>query len=111
MIMSGVEDGTILHFDSETDGTVINDQWKLTIGRREDNDMPLQNDTFISRHHATLHWRQEQWWIEDRNSTNGTFVEQEDNYANDERIFGFRHIPEGQLFRVGRTWLRIQANR
>ena len=46
----------------------------LTIGRSNDNDIVLTNDT-ISAHHAEIHRRREgDFFIVDLASTNGTFV-------------------------------------
>ncbi len=51
---------------------------RFSIGRASDNDLTL-NDAKVSRHHATLEQRGEHVWLVDRESGNGTFV-------NDERI-------------------------
>ncbi len=104
MIMSGVDDGALLNFDTE-DGTRSGKAWTLGIGRREEQDICLRNDTFVSRDHAFLHWRNGRWWLEDCDSKNGTFVEDQDE---DARVVGTIPIGAGQLFRIGRTWLRIQ---
>ena len=45
------------------------------------------------------------WYLEDCNSKNGTFVEDGDE---DVRVTEMLELSVGQLFRVGRTWLRIQ---
>ncbi len=111
MMMSGVDDGKTVEFRSDSDGKTSENQWQLTIGRRDDNDLCLRKDTFVSRYHAILHWRAGEWWLEDCDSTNGTFIESDDNYFTDERIQGTIPIQPGQLFRVGRTWLRIQVER
>jgi pSer/pThr/pTyr-binding forkhead associated (FHA) protein len=106
MIMSGVEDGLMLSFNSEhNDGYQENGEWILTIGRREDSDIPLRNDTYISRLHARLHWSANCWWLEDCESKNGTFVDEGDD---DTRVHGTVEVEPGQLFRIGRTWLRLQ---
>ncbi len=109
MIMSGVEDGTPLTFSQDRDGLPSKNVWMLTIGRREDNDLCLRNDTFISRQHANLVWREKYWWLEDLNSTNGTFVENERDIFVDEKVSDRVRIIQGQLFRIGRTWLRLQS--
>lgn len=109
MIMSGVEDGSLLEYDSTLgDGDVAPDKWAISIGRRDENDLCLRNDTYVSRQHANIHWKNENWWLEDCDSTNGTFVENGDNFFDDHPVKGFIQIHVGQLFRVGRTWLRIQ---
>ncbi len=109
MMMSGVDDGKVIEFRSDVDGEYSDNHWQLTIGRRDDNDLCLRKDTFVSRYHAILHWRTGEWWLEDCKSTNGTFTESDTNYFTDERIQGTIPIQAGQLFRVGRTWLRIQV--
>jgi predicted component of type VI protein secretion system len=109
MIMSGVEDGTLLSFQSNTEGDNENGHWTLTVGRRDENDLTLRNDTFVSRTHARLHWKDNHWWLEDVNSTNGTFIELIEDFFTDRRVKGIVPVDVGQLFRVGRTWMRIQT--
>jgi predicted component of type VI protein secretion system len=106
MIMSGVDDGLVMSYSlANNDGTLKGNEWTLSLGRRDDNDLCLRNDTFSSRYHAKIHLRGESWWLEDCNSKNGTFVEDE---AEDARVSGMIALGTAQLFRVGRTWLRIQ---
>jgi pSer/pThr/pTyr-binding forkhead associated (FHA) protein len=111
MIMSGVEDGKLLELGVESgDGASNTDGWALTIGRLDARDIRLTKDTFISREHAHLTLRDGQWWLCDKRSKNGTFVEadsgDEQRLAADTEII----VHPGQLFRVGRTWLRIEAS-
>jgi pSer/pThr/pTyr-binding forkhead associated (FHA) protein len=107
MIMSGVEDGALFDF-SPHDGSRAEGHWTLSLGRRDQNDLCLRNDSFVSRLHAYLHWKDGRWWLEDCDSTNGTFVENPDDFFDDTRVKGIIPLEVGQLFRVGRTWLRIQ---
>ena len=108
VIMSGVEDGIQHTFDAENgDGKVSGSNWALTIGRRDENDLILKNDTFISRRHAILHNQASQWWLEDRNSTNGTYTENADQFFMDSRVTGTILLDPELMFRVGRTWLKI----
>lgn len=109
MVMSGVDDGALMVFRSEADGIRTGTQWQITVGRNDSNDLCLRNDTFVSRNHANLTWRDGGWWLEDKDSTNGTFLENEKDFFMDERVRGSVPIDPGQLFRVGRTWLRIQV--
>jgi hypothetical protein len=69
------------------------------IGRRPDNDVPL-NDTFMSSEHALLEWRGDSWWLEDQRSTNGTFV-------NDIEVRDPTPVTYGDIIRVGRVELKL----
>lgn len=109
IIMSGVEDGTQHQLNSDNgNGTVVANKWTISIGRRDENDLVLRNDTFVSRNHAKLHFQAGQWWLEDSNSTNGTFTENIDQFFMDTRVKGTVLLDTHHMFRVGRTWLRIE---
>lgn len=110
MYMSGVEDGTTIDLSPKTDGIIRDADWILSIGRKDDNDVCLRNDTFVSRYHARLLLRDDSWWLEDIHSTNGSFTEDETDAVNEIRFEGTIPVERGQLFRLGRTWLRIQAD-
>jgi pSer/pThr/pTyr-binding forkhead associated (FHA) protein len=106
--MSGVEDGLRLNYSPDNgDGKHEAAKWMVSVGRREDSDVCLRNDTFVSRQHAHIYWEENRWWLQDINSTNGTFIE---NGENDARVKGTIPISPGQLFRIGHTWMRIEAN-
>lgn len=54
-------------------------QWKLsdqeiTLGRDEDNRIVLQGDPRVSRHHCRIFAHLGFFWVEDLNSSNGTFL-------------------------------------
>jgi pSer/pThr/pTyr-binding forkhead associated (FHA) protein len=108
-IMSGVEDGLQLSYAPENgDGqTDADGKWLISVGRREDSDICLRNDTFVSRLHAYVYWDSDHWWLQDCDSTNGTFLEHSDS---DARVKGTIPISAGVLFRIGHTWMRIEAN-
>lgn len=105
MIMSGVEDGRSLSL-SDGSGQVSGAGWALTIGRRDESDVCLRNDSFVSRDHAVLRQVGNQWFLEDCGSKNGTFLE---TAEADQRVTSPVLIEPGRLFRIGRTWLRLQA--
>jgi pSer/pThr/pTyr-binding forkhead associated (FHA) protein len=67
----------------------------LTIGRGARNDIKLTSRT-VSREHALLKFEEGRWYIEDRGSANGTFL-------NDTRVaFGVAHpLRHGDRIRVG----------
>lgn len=106
MIMSGVDDGSVLKLTmDEGESRLADGSWVITIGRHDDNDICLNNDTFVSRHHARICCRADGLWLEDCDSTNGTYVE---TPIEDLQIDQAAPITPGQLFRVGRTWMRIE---
>jgi len=46
---------------------------EVTIGRDPNCDFPILDEA-ISAHHARISYHHSQWWLEDLNSTNGTFI-------------------------------------
>jgi hypothetical protein len=63
------------------------------IGRTQGNDVVLPDPT-VSRHHARLSFRNGQWYLEDLNSSNGTYV-------NNVRINRPAPLMEGDELRFG----------
>ena len=100
-LMSGPKDGDMLTFDTLMIGP--QQPIELTIGRREGCDICLNYDSQVSREHAVVIYDGEHFWLEDTSSTNGTFVD-------DQRVEGRVEIQPGQMFRVGRTWLRVEPS-
>jgi pSer/pThr/pTyr-binding forkhead associated (FHA) protein len=96
MIMSGPDDGTLLKLVTPrtADGYVI--------GRKEDCDVMLPYDSQISRNHARLYFHDGGWRVQDMGSKNGT-------YLGKQKIEQSVPVKVGQMFRLGRTWLRLQA--
>jgi hypothetical protein len=84
-----LEEGTTFELDSAA----------LTIGRGGQNDVPLENDEFASARPARFEPRRDGVWVQDRGSTNGTYV----NGAQLERP---RRLAPGDVVRVGETDLR-----
>lgn len=72
----------------------------VRIGREADNDLMLSGDN-ISRSHARLEKRDDQLWIVDNGSSNGTFVNEERREAVALNI--------GDTVRIGEHQLTIQA--
>lgn len=108
MIMSGVRDGTPITLTEDAGHGVWEDgAWVIRVGREADNDLCLNDDDFSSRHHARLHCRPGRWLLEDCNSKNKTYI---DNGTEDQPIGrgAIVALRPRQLFRVGRTWLRIE---
>jgi pSer/pThr/pTyr-binding forkhead associated (FHA) protein len=113
-IMSGSRDGEKINFAQPALGS----ERIITIGRRDTCDIHLDSDNQISRLHARLGCQSVeatasdtvtspyilQFWLEDGGSRNGTFLEQ---YPK--RISERASLRPGSLFRVGRTWLRLDV--
>jgi pSer/pThr/pTyr-binding forkhead associated (FHA) protein len=97
-LMSGPRDGDTFYFQPNTSSLVI------TFGRREGCDICLSYDSQVSRLHAQVVFDDELFWLEDLGSRNGTFV-------FGEQLHGRIEIRPGVLFKVGRTWLRIDPRR
>ncbi|MBX3063225.1 MAG: FHA domain-containing protein [Anaerolineae bacterium] len=95
--MSGPDDGTLLRLPAphSPEGYMI--------GRREDCDVVLPYDSQISRQHARITFERGVWYLEDMGSKNGTHLEKV-KLESQIRVV----IDEGQMFRMGRTWLRLQ---
>ena len=86
-IVSGPMDGHIFQFNHTVD---IGREGKLKLGM----------DRFVSRRHAQIEVSEARVVLEDLRSTNGTFVDEQ-------RLQGRVELRNGQVFRIGRTWLEI----
>lgn len=74
----------------------------VSLGRRADNDVVLATDPRVSRFHAQLTQRDQEWLLDDLGSANGTFIEQR-------KIHGPTVVRPGDRFRMGRTWFSLVA--
>ena len=72
-----------------------------TIGRDPDNHIVLPDDGFCSANHARIFWDSGRWLIEDLNSTNGTYV-------NQEMIQGARPLAPQDEIKFGHSTFRIE---
>jgi hypothetical protein len=73
----------------------------LTVGRGGQNDLVLDGDEFASARHARIEVRGDGVWVQDLESTNGTFV-------NGSRVAGAQRLDDGDVLRVGETDLRVE---
>lgn len=71
----------------------------IVIGRDPTCDLVLQEE-IVSSHHARLSYHHNQWWIEDLQSTNGT-------YLNDERLYTSTVVVSGDEIICGQVRLII----
>jgi pSer/pThr/pTyr-binding forkhead associated (FHA) protein len=112
--MSGPMDGKKLSFEQPDPG----EERVINMGRREGCDVYLGFDNQVSRLHARLGCVSVPvtssesitnpfvltFWLEDEGSRNGTFIEKEKDPLNDRM-----NVRPGSLFRIGRTWLRLDV--
>ena len=80
-------------------GTVIPMRNTITIGRKEENSIVL-SDKFVSSNHARIYVKDNTVILEDLNSTNGTFV-------NEQRVSGKIRIGVNDSIRLGSTVFKI----
>lgn len=77
------------------------DSTAVTLGRAPENDLVLDSDDFASVQHARIEPRRDGVWVEDLDSTNGTFV-------NGVKLTRPRKLASGDVIRVGETDLRYE---
>ena len=71
-----------------------------SIGRAPGNTVVLSDD-FVSNEHALLMLRGQQWWVEDLNSRNGTFL-------NGVQLEDATIVSAGDLLTIGQTELKVE---
>jgi hypothetical protein len=79
------------------------DSAPVTIGRGGQNDLVLDGDEFASSRHAKIEARGDGVWVQDLDSTNGTFL-------NGARVVGAERMSPGDVLRVGETDLRVEED-
>lgn len=75
-------------------------QAEITIGRDLECDVAL-DDALVSAHHARLSYHHGQWWVDDLNSTNGT-------YLNAEKLLSSTVVISGDEIRCGDSVIFLQ---
>jgi pSer/pThr/pTyr-binding forkhead associated (FHA) protein len=76
-------------------------QPEIMIGRDPNCDLSMMDEA-LSAHHARLAHHHGQWWLEDLNSTNGT-------YLNREKLTTAAVVITGDKFKCGNTVFDIQV--
>lgn len=84
------------------EGTAFPLQPITSIGRSPSNTIPIP-DTYASARHALLSWREGQWWLEDRDSRNGTLL-------NGTPIDSPTVVSASDVIGVGRTRLKLELD-
>jgi pSer/pThr/pTyr-binding forkhead associated (FHA) protein len=77
------------------------DSSPVTLGRSSENDLVLDADDFVSVQHARIDPPRDGVWVEDLDSTNGTFV-------NGTKLTRPQKLTPGDVIRVGETDLRYE---
>ncbi len=75
----------------------------ITVGRAGQNDLVLDGDEFASARHARIEVRGDGVWVQDLDSTNGTYV-------NGARVTGAQRMDAGDVLRVGETDLVVEES-
>ena len=97
--MSGPDDGRTEVIEVEAGNATV------TIGRLPDCTISIPGDPDVSRKHARLVSRDDEWWLEDLGSANGTFIGE---FAQSRKIAAATKLLPGQIFRVGLTRFRLE---
>jgi hypothetical protein len=84
-------------------GTTLSLDAITTIGRDVNNAIVV-DDQFASAEHAVLTYRGRTWYVEDLDSTNGTFV-------NGARVEGVAPLGYGDELQIGQVRLRLDRPR
>ncbi|GAB4582037.1 MAG: FHA domain-containing protein [Anaerolineales bacterium] len=71
----------------------------VNVGRGATNDLAINNDT-VSSHHARLAYNLNQWWLQDLNSTNGTYI-------NGQRLLTSTVLTTGDLIGFGEVNMTV----
>jgi pSer/pThr/pTyr-binding forkhead associated (FHA) protein len=77
-------------------------QQEIMLGRDTNCDLSVMDDA-LSAHHARITFHHGQWWLEDLNSTNGT-------YLNNEKLNTAAVVITGDEFRCGNTLFSIRID-
>lgn len=77
-------------------------QTEITLGRNANCDISVVDEA-MSAHHARISYHHTQWWLEDLNSTNGTFI-------NKDQVAVPTVIISGDEIKCGNTLLSIRID-
>jgi FHA domain len=87
----------------EEGGEFLLNSAPVTVGRGGQNDLVLNGDEFASARHARIEVRGDGAWVQDLESTNGTYV-------NGSRVAGAQRLDAGDVLRVGETDLLVEED-
>lgn len=78
----------------------VPDNASLLVGRHEDAGIKLDQDKRTSRKHAIIGFRDDNAYVLDLASTNGTFI-------NNKKVSGKESLRDGDIVFLGRTYMKI----
>lgn len=81
-------------------GTEVVVDGSLTIGRGQGCSVPMVKDTFASSVHARVYLKSDELFVEDLDSTNGTFV-------NGKKVSGPETLAAGDRLQIGQTIFEV----
>ena len=87
-------------YNGLSEGTLFSLTPFTTIGRSDNNSIMI-TDPYASGEHALLTWRNGQWWLEDRDSRNGTLL-------NDMPVDTPLIVSHGDVIGIGQVQLRFE---
>lgn len=93
-VLAGIESSLV-------EDTLIELAPVTTIGRNNRNLIVL-DDTYVSGEHALISWRDSQWWLEDLGSRNGT-------YLNEVLIADPVIISSGDIITIGSVKFKLDS--
>ena len=73
---------------------------QITLGRANDATLVLTDD-YASSYHARIYPQDGQWFVEDLNSTNGTYLDRQ-------KVTRATPVPPGVPIRIGKTVLELR---
>ena len=79
---------------------VVRTDSPILIGRSKKSAIKIRYDELASRKHALIYWQNNFCYLEDLDSTNGSYI-------NDELIKGTRKLENGDILRLGDTEMAI----
>lgn len=101
-----VPSGRLIVVSSEDSAVEIGAEFRLqpftSLGRSSQNIVTIP-DSYASTWNSLLTWHDGHWWLEDRNSRNGTRI-------NDQTISGSTVISNSDIIGIGLTQIRLEVD-
>ncbi len=97
---SNLEEFRLLALEGPFRGREFRVKNDMLLGRSDECDLSLPEDSFVSSKHAKLQVRSDGLWIEDLDSTNGTIV-------NSLRVKTSTQLAKGDLIKIGKSVFEV----